>query len=281
MAYPSALDTTTQLPNSFVDATPTAVVHSLHHDTLADAVIAIEAELGTLPKGSYTDVKTRLNDSLNLTPAADQIVRPSADKIAVATRNFLDIQTSNAWEHRNAAGTTKAYLTPAGVFSAQGLSIAGTPLASGHLSDAASLLYGSAANVFTAAQSISVAGGKTTLALTSTGANTGLTVGGDTNLYRSAADSWKTDDAIEIAGGAGTKTALQISSTTVNTGLTIGGDATLYRSAASTLKTDGALVVGGLLSVASAGIHFNDGTTQTTAPVTAASVSLALVVALS
>jgi hypothetical protein len=49
--------------------------------------------------------------------------------------------------------------------------------------------------------SSSSAGGKTTLALTSTGSNTGLTIGGDNaNLYRSAANTIKTDGNLIIAG---------------------------------------------------------------------------------
>lgn len=41
-------------------------------------------------------------------------------------------------------------------------------------------------------------GGKTTLALTDTTANVGLTIGGDANLYRSAADTLKTDDTLKV-----------------------------------------------------------------------------------
>lgn len=42
--------------------------------------------------------------------------------------------------------------------------------------------------------------GQTALELSSTGSNTGLTIGSDTNLYRSAANTLKTDDALEVAG---------------------------------------------------------------------------------
>jgi hypothetical protein len=69
--YPGALDTTTQLPNTRQDdtdsktaadlgLTTTVGAHATDHNNLADAVIAIEAELGTLPKGPYaTDVRNR------------------------------------------------------------------------------------------------------------------------------------------------------------------------------------------------------------------------------
>ena len=49
--------------------------------------------------------------------------------------------------------------------------------------------------------SSSNAGGKTTLALTSTGSNTGLTLGGDNaNLYRSSANTLKTDGSLIVVG---------------------------------------------------------------------------------
>jgi hypothetical protein len=58
--YPSALDTTTQLPNTRADGTVMAGNHAQDHDNLSDAVRAIETELGTAPRGTYTDVKGRL-----------------------------------------------------------------------------------------------------------------------------------------------------------------------------------------------------------------------------
>jgi hypothetical protein len=50
------------------------------------------------------------------------------------------------------------------------------------------------ANTFAASQTISNNGGKTTLALTDTTANVGLTIGADTNLYRAGTNTLKTDD---------------------------------------------------------------------------------------
>jgi hypothetical protein len=65
----------------------------------------------------------------------------------------------------------------------------------------------------------------------------------DTNLYRLAAASLKTDGALTVGG----LLALAAGAADVG-GLTIGGDVNLYRSAADTLKTDDALVVGGVLT---------------------------------
>lgn len=59
----------------------------------------------------------------------------------------------------------------------------------------------------------------------------------DTNLYRSAANTLKTDDNFVI-GINGAKTTLNLSDTTASVGLTIGGDVNLFRSAANKLATD-------------------------------------------
>jgi hypothetical protein len=56
------------------------------------------------------------------------------------------------------------------------------------------------ANTFAGSQTISTNGGKTTLALTDTTADVGITIGADTNLYRSAANTLKTDDTFIQAG---------------------------------------------------------------------------------
>lgn len=85
------------------------------------------------------------------------------------------------------------------------------------------------------------------------GANAGILIGGDTNLYRSSANVLATDDAFTItnAGGA---TTLQLTSTASNTGITLGGDTNLYRSAANTLRTDDSFIVPGLSSISISGL---------------------------
>jgi hypothetical protein len=58
--YPSSLDT-------FINPTATdtldsaTVPHAGQHDNINDAVLAIETELGTLPKGSFASVKAGLD----------------------------------------------------------------------------------------------------------------------------------------------------------------------------------------------------------------------------
>ena len=70
----------------------------------------------------------------------------------------------------------------------------------------------------------------------------------DTNLYKSTANTLKTDDNF-IIGVNGGKTTLQLSDTTANVGLTIGADTNLYRSTTDTLKTDDSLIVNSSLGV--------------------------------
>lgn len=70
----------------------------------------------------------------------------------------------------------------------------------------------------------------------------GLLWGSDTTLYRSAANTLKTDDEFVI-GINGGKDTLALTDTTADVGITIGADTNIYRSAANTLKTDDALVV--------------------------------------
>jgi cytoskeletal protein CcmA (bactofilin family) len=72
-----------------------------------------------------------------------------------------------------------------------------------------------------------------------------LVIGADTNLYRSAADTLKTDDDFQSAG------TIQAPYGLITNTLYFGGgaDVNLYRPAADTLKTDDDLVVGGNLFV--------------------------------
>ena len=58
MAYPTTLD---NLATNKTDSTVAAGDHAAHHDALATAVNAIEAELGTTPRGSFASVAARLN----------------------------------------------------------------------------------------------------------------------------------------------------------------------------------------------------------------------------
>jgi hypothetical protein len=80
------------------------------------------------------------------------------------------------------------------------------------------------------------------LALQLSGASGGLTIGGDTNLYREAGNTLKTDDAFVVAQGGG---RLVFNTNSITFGAA--GDANLYRPSAGALKTDGDMHVAGVL----------------------------------
>jgi hypothetical protein len=57
--YPTALVTTTDIPNAGANLSTNP--HSSLHDESRDELVAIEAELGIAPSGSYSTVKARLD----------------------------------------------------------------------------------------------------------------------------------------------------------------------------------------------------------------------------
>jgi hypothetical protein len=106
------------------------------------------------------------------------------------------------------------------------------------------------------------------LASGTTDAN-GIQFGTDTNLYRSAANTLKTDDDLVISNNGG-KDTLHLTDTTADVGITIGADTNLYRSAANTLKTDDSLAIVGNLTVdgdATLGFDANDTLTINAGPI--------------
>jgi len=58
-SYPSGLDTFVN-PTSTDTLDSATVPHAGQHDNINDAVLAIETELGTSPKGTFASVKARL-----------------------------------------------------------------------------------------------------------------------------------------------------------------------------------------------------------------------------
>jgi hypothetical protein len=97
--------------------------------------------------------------------------------------------------------------------------------------------------------------GATTLNLTSTAANTGLTIGGDTNLFRSAANTLRTNDTLSADAGliTGSGTSAQLAFGDIGggtAGMFFGSalDTVFYRSGAAALRTNGSLTVDGTFS---------------------------------
>lgn len=137
--YPAALDTTAELKNDAVDATTTPTTHRTAHNNVADAILAIETELGVLPKGSFGSVDLRLLGAVTLSPASSQTIQSGGDWMELALRGHAS-QTVRLFEAQDSGGTPLAWWDASGNFSAQGLKVSGSPLASTHLSDTASLL---------------------------------------------------------------------------------------------------------------------------------------------
>jgi hypothetical protein len=167
--------------------------------------------------------------------------------------------------YRSAAGVLKTD----GALDAASYKVAGVVLASTHLSDSASLarLAGPTFTGTVTVPTLAVSGsGKTMVTLADTGAQlSGLTIGGDTNLYRSAADSLKTDDtfrsALDQVARDGAATQVTSGAVSGNAGFLLGssGDTNLYRSAAGVLKTDGAFTSGPITSDTAATSSANTG----------------------
>lgn len=88
--YPGGIDT---LATNKSNTTPELDDHPAHHNDMAAAIMALEQELGTLPKGSAADVKTRLNAMQAQIDAgaagADNVARAS---IAVIKEGPLNIE---------------------------------------------------------------------------------------------------------------------------------------------------------------------------------------------
>ena len=134
-------------------------------------------------------------------------------------------------------------------------------------------------NSFSAAQSITANGGKTTLALTSTGADTGITIGGDTTLYRADAGRLRTDAKLEVGTSLGigvydpSNARIALGGSGSSNGIVFGagaaGSANLYKDGLSDalLKTDSSFQIDTRLGLGTdptagtARLQFANGTT--------------------
>jgi len=134
--YPGSIDS---LPDTTIDATPTQTTHKNLHNNDADAIIAVETELGTNPRGTYADVKTRATDSVQKTVGADQTISPAGDYVGVAVK-ASGSQTTDLFQVRSSADTLITAIKSDGKIDAGvGYKVASSLLASTHLSDSALL----------------------------------------------------------------------------------------------------------------------------------------------
>jgi len=137
--YPNSLDTTAILGNSYTDATPTKDEHAQIHNNQADATLAIETELGILPKGSFASVAARLAALIYQSPTATQVIAPTGNFVPLIVKAHAS-QTARLLEIRANDDTVLGYIDKDGNVNAAGYRQSGAPLASTHLSDSSSIL---------------------------------------------------------------------------------------------------------------------------------------------
>lgn len=250
--YPGSLDSTaTTLPDNKLDSTLTGSNdHAGHHNNLADAIIAIETALGINPQGSYATVAAALLDKVVLSPTANQTIQGTGDIVGLAVKATAAQNTANVFEMRLNNNAIGAYIDKAGNLSAQAFKIAGTALAASHLSNG---VTGTGAIVLASAL-----GTYAPLASpTFTGTPAAPTAAVDTNTTQLATT------AFVLAQAA--------SANPVMNGTVAVGTSTRFARADHVHPTDTSLLplaggtMTGQLVLASTGVKFNDGTTQTTA----------------
>ncbi len=139
--YPSAIDGFTTVPDDKTDDTATAGDHAVHHNNLADAIVATQTALGVNPAGLYPTVAEAILNKVDLTPGASQTIQASADVVGLIVRAAADQNTAHVFEMRLVNNAIAAYIDKDGNFSAQQLLIAGVALNSGQLSDGAQLAH--------------------------------------------------------------------------------------------------------------------------------------------
>lgn len=137
--YPGALDNATTLPSSYTDATPTDVEHAAKHNNIADAIIAVETELGVNPSGTYNTVGLLLASLAELIPTASQNVQPTGDFIPLILQAHAT-QSVAMFQIKANGGTVLGSITETGAVDAVGYQLSGGALASNHLANASSIL---------------------------------------------------------------------------------------------------------------------------------------------
>jgi len=193
-------------------------------DSAYDNGASITADAGTVTITAATN-----NPMLTLTQSG------------VVAADVLSISTAGTGQGIN---VTTGEITVAGDINASSNVVLGN---SGVVKIGDTDISRSAANTVQIADTLSLEGnnGKTSLTIDANDSDTdaGLTIGGDANLYRSAADTLVTDDIFGIKKTGSGVATFQITDTGASTGMTIGGDTRLYRNAADTLATDAQFII--------------------------------------
>lgn len=107
--YPDALPTLRAVDNDpgvAYDPLQTNVVFAEDVNNIAAEILAIATELGTLPKGSFADVKTRLADMTTKTATAQSTANVKAKKKDNALRVIYENGLSSDWTQATTAQNT-------------------------------------------------------------------------------------------------------------------------------------------------------------------------------
>ncbi|MEK6860376.1 MAG: hypothetical protein AABY07_00255 [Nanoarchaeota archaeon] len=241
------------------------IVAAQHHNVISTAIKNIEVELGTLPKGTYSTVKDRLNNLLDKT--AGGTVTGAIIYQNTLTGRQINPETDNTYDLGTASLRWRSlYLTPTSLQIIKTLGDtnpvvkigdARIDLGAGGASAVDVSIYRSAANEITIPNSIKVSrSANANLIIFNQQGTSGFeSILFHSNLWPLTISTESTSDSIwglNITSGAtintpGTGTSVfkvsaagqvKIPITGSAGGLLIGGDTNLYRSAADTLKTD-------------------------------------------
>ena len=217
-----------------------------------------------------------LNSNAGVTPWTYVVGLPDS---TATGGNSLTIKSGDATTSSNISGGTLAL-------------VAGNATGTGSSSITFSTATAGGAGAATRTSSIKMTlTGDGQLQVSTTGVSAGLLIGGDANLYRSAADTLKTDDSLIIAANLTVNSLtttrvpfastsgllidsanftyttgtgqLALATTGSGAGILIGGDTQLYRSAADTLRTPDSMTVDGTLT-ASGAVNITGGLLQST-----------------
>lgn len=191
-------------------------------------------------------------------------VAADSDSIILKNSASLSNNTITYWDSGNGQLVNSIITQSGGVVSVGGaltangnFGVTGTTVLNGILSVKGDITLGDAAT-----DTLTINAGPINIPNATTAADA-LIIGGDTNLYRSAADILRTDDTLSVGSNLSASGNVILgtdanNTVTINAGpvnlpnattsadaLVLGGDVTLYRDGANVLRTNDSLVVDG------------------------------------
>jgi len=202
---------------------------SVQPTTLQDAY----ANGSSITTANNSDIIFNLADTAVDSDFFVNIASGSSGRFAVQNNNVDVFSVDSSGNATSAATISASVLNASSELRIGGVSIN----AAGTLNNVA---YLNQANNLSSNLTVSASGGKSTLSLSSTASDTGLTIGGDATLYRSASAALKTDGSFTAGGVINAQSGLTIDA---GQNLTVDGEAFDH------LTGDGLRLASGSLSV--------------------------------